>query len=114
MSYKQAILIRADLKLPKGKSAAQAAHAAVEAVMRSEKSDISKWRAEGQMKIALKVADQKELLKYNQMAKDNGLVTATITDAGRTCIAPGTMTCVGIGPAKEEDIDAIVGDLKLY
>ena len=37
MEYKQAILVRNDLKLPKGKMAAQAAHASVEAVLRSEK-----------------------------------------------------------------------------
>lgn len=114
MNYKQAIIIRADLKLPKGKAVAQGAHAAVEAALRSEKSDVSMWRAQGQMKIALKVADQKELLRLNQMAKDMGLVTATITDAGRTCIAPGTMTCAAIGPAPEDDIDAVVKDLKLY
>ncbi|MBR9703458.1 peptidyl-tRNA hydrolase, partial [Candidatus Woesearchaeota archaeon] len=37
MGLKQVILVRADLKLPKGKVGAQTAHAAVEAVLRSEK-----------------------------------------------------------------------------
>jgi PTH2 family peptidyl-tRNA hydrolase len=110
---KQLIIIRADLKLPKGKAAAQAAHASVEATLRSEKEAVKEWRAEGMAKIVLKVEDEKALLKANQLAKDEGLVTAMITDAGRTCIAPGTKTCVGIGPAEEEKLDALFGEEKL-
>ena len=102
---KQAILIRNDLKLPKGKMAAQAAHASVEAVLRSDKDIIKEWRSEGMGKIALKVEDERELLKYLQLAKDQGLVCALITDAGRTCIA--------IGPDDDEKIDNITSDLKL-
>ena len=36
-----------------------------------------------------------------------------VTDAGHTQIAPGTTTCISIGPAPEEKIDKITGDLKL-
>lgn len=110
---KQAIIIRNDLKLPKGKLAAQAGHAAVEAVLRSDKDKIKIWRENGQMKIVLKVDDERSLLKFNQMAKDEGLTTALITDAGRTVIAPGTRTCLGIGPDEEDKVDAIIKELKL-
>ncbi len=110
---KQVILVRQDLKLPKGKLAAQAAHAAVEAAFNSDKKKFNSWREEGQKKIVLKVADEKELLKYLQLAKDNGLKTALITDAGRTVIAPGTKTCVGIGPDEEDKIDEVTGKLKM-
>lgn len=113
MPYKQAILVRADLKLPKGKMSAQAAHASVEAVLKSSKDLIKLWRDEGMAKIVLKVADEKELYKFVQIAKDDGLVTAVITDAGKTVIAPGTVTCAAIGPDKEELVDSIVKDLKL-
>ncbi len=61
----------------------------------------------------LKVAGLKELRKHNQIAKDNGLVTALITDAGKTVIAPGTVTCLGIGPDMEDDINAVTGELKM-
>lgn len=112
-AYKQVILVRADLKLPAGKLAAQAAHASVEAVLRSAQSDVKAWRSEGMMKVVLKVKDEKELRKYQQHAKDVVLVTAIITDAGRTVVAPGTVTCMAIGPAKVSEIDAVTGELPL-
>lgn len=113
MSLKQVILVRQDLKLPKGKLAAQAAHASVEAVLKSDPKDVKMWRAEGMAKIVLKVKDEKELVAYFQKAKDEDLVASLITDAGRTVVAPGTRTCAAIGPADEEMIDVITGKLTL-
>jgi peptidyl-tRNA hydrolase, PTH2 family len=113
MGYKQAILIRQDLKLPKGKMAAQAAHAAVEAVLKCDKKIISSWRNDGMAKIALKVENEKELHKYVQIAKDDGIITSTITDAGHTVVEPGTVTCSAIGPDEESRIDKIINQLKL-
>ena len=113
MTLKQVILVRQDLKLPKGKMSAQVAHASTESVLRSHKDDISKWRTEGMKKVVLRVKDQKELIKYKNLAEDNGLVNALITDAGRTVVEPGTMTCLGIGPDKEEKIDKVTGNLKM-
>ena len=116
MTYKQVVLVRQDLKLPKGKMSAQAGHACVESVLitlKRDKDKVSQWRKEGQKKVILKVADEKELLSYLQRAKDNDLVTAMITDAGRTIVEPGTRTCIGIGPDVEEEIDLITGDLKI-
>jgi PTH2 family peptidyl-tRNA hydrolase len=112
MLYKQVILVRGDLKLPKGKLGAQCAHASVEAVLRSAPSIVDAWRNEGMAKIVLKVKDEKELLKYFQSAKDAGLRASLITDAGRTVVAPGTKTAVAIGPDEEEKIDKITRCLK--
>ncbi len=113
MSHKQAILVVDKLKLPKGKLAAQCAHAAVEAALRAKKSDLDAWRHEGMAKIVLKVADEKELYKYIQLAKDAGLTTSIITDAGHTVVEPGTVTCGAIGPADEDAVNELVGELKL-
>jgi PTH2 family peptidyl-tRNA hydrolase len=110
---KQVILVRQDLKLPKGKMAAQCSHAAVEAVLNSDKKKVDAWRKQGAKKVVLKVKDEKELLKYKQQAKDNKLKTALITDAGKTVIAPGTKTCIAIGPDEEDKIDKITGKLKM-
>mgnify|MGYP000606690816 CR=1 FL=1 len=113
MELKQVIIIRQDLKLPKGKMAAQAAHAAVEAVLKSASDKVKQWRQQGSKKITVKVDSKEELYKHAQRAKDDGFTTAIITDAGRTVIEPGTVTCAAIGPDNEEKIDRITKDLKM-
>ena len=111
--YKQVILVRQDLKLPKGKLAAQVAHACVEAVIKTDKKILTAWRNEGMPKIVLKVKDEKELCQYLQLAHNAHLTTALITDAGRTVLAPGTVTCAAFGPDKEEKIDQLTKKLPL-
>ena len=113
MPYKQVILVREDLKLPKGKLSAQVAHAAVDASSKSDKKIVDLWKKEGGKKVVLKVKDEKELFKYKQMAEDSGLKTALITDAGHTVLQPGTITCLGIGPDGEEKVDRVTGKLKM-
>ena len=81
--------------------------------MKSDKKIVELWKKEGGKKIVLKVKDEKELLKYKQMAEDLGLKTALIKDAGHTVVEPGTITCLGIGPDEEEKIDKVSGKLKM-
>ena len=113
MPYKQVILVREDLKLPKGKLSAQVAHASVDTTLKSDKKIVELWKKEGAKKVVLKVKDEKELLKYKKTAEDLGLKTALIKDAGRTVLEPGTITCLGIGPDLEEKIDKVSGKLKM-
>ena len=82
-------------------------------LFRSDKDFIARWRSEGMKKVILKVNDEKELLKFKSMAEDINLITALIIDAGKTVVEPGTVTCLGIGPDKEEKIDRITGKLKM-
>lgn len=111
MEMKQVIIVRADLKMSKGKVAAQVSHASVDCILKSHKDLIEEWRGQGMKKIILKVKGQKELGKYKQLAEDNNLITGMITDAGHTEIAPGTVTCLGIGPDDEKKIDKVTGEL---
>ena len=113
MEYKQVILVREDLKLPKGKLGAQVAHASVDATLKSDKKIVDAWKKEGAKKVVLKVKDEKELFRYKQMAEDIGLKTALIKDAGLTEVEPGTTTCLGVGPVQEKDVDKITGKLKM-
>ena len=113
MPYKQVILVRDDLKLPKGKLSAQVAHAAVDAATKSDKKIVDLWKKDGGKKIVLKVKDEKELFHYKQLAEDIGLKTALITDAGHTVVEPGTKTCLGIGPDEDSKIDSVTGKLKM-
>ena len=108
---KQVILIREDLGLSKGKLASQCSHASVEAVLKSNKKIIEEWRKFSK-KVVLKVDNENDLIKYKKEAEKVKLVTALIRDAGLTEIPPGTITCLAIGPDKEEKIDKITGKLK--
>jgi PTH2 family peptidyl-tRNA hydrolase len=110
---KQVIIVRSDLKMPKGKMCAQVAHASVSAVLKSDKKVVKEWCSSGMAKIVVKVGSLRELRKYNQLAKDAGIVTAVITDAGRTVVASGTTTCCAVGPYKEKVVDAVTSSLKL-
>ena len=114
--YKQVIVFRSDLKLSKGKAAAQAGHAAVSAAeeaRRHRKEWYDGWVSEGQCKIAVKVKSEKELLALEDEAKRMALPLALIVDRGLTEIPPNTTTCLGIGPAPAEKIDKITGKLPL-
>lgn len=111
MELKQVILVRADLKLSAGKLAAQVAHASVNCVMKSDNDLVREWNSFGAKKVVLKVKNDAELHKYEQAAKDAGLKTYVVSDAGLTEVPPGTETCMGIGPDKEEKIDAVTGGL---
>jgi peptidyl-tRNA hydrolase, PTH2 family len=110
---KQVIVVRQDLRLPAGKLAAQVAHAAVSCYDKTSAATKKKWLAEGMKKVVLKVKDEKELLKYADSARMAGLATSIITDAGRTVVEPGTITCAGIGPDDDDSIDAVTGSLKM-
>src|SRR3989338_4746256 len=110
---KQAILIRSDLRMEKGKICSQAAHASVESVLKSDKSIVGIWHEEGMKKIVLKVRDKKELLDFKKKAESINLVTALITDACLTVFDRPTTTCLAMGPDEDEKIDAIIKDLKL-
>jgi len=110
---KQAILIRQDLKMPKGKLAAQSSHASVDAVLNSDRNIVEKWKSEGGKKLILKVSDINELKKYYNKAKKEKLVAVIIKDAGKTFFSKSTVTCIAIGPDKDDKIDRVTGELSL-
>ncbi len=113
---KQAIVVRADLKMGKGKAAAQVAHASLSAAEEGRARRprwYEEWLEQGQAKIVLKVDSEETLQELLRKAKSAGLPASLIVDRGLTQLEPGTVTCLGIGPAPDAEVDAVTGKLKL-
>ena len=98
--YKQCLILRTDLKLSCGKMCAQAAHASICAYEKTSLLDKKAWMLEGQKKVALKAHGERVLYELKAIAEIQGLPVSLIIDAGYTEIPPGTVTALGIGPAK--------------
>lgn len=110
---KQVIVVNAELALPKGKLAAQVAHAAVAAFLKAAPRAQSAWLAAGMPKVVVKASNEAALRDLRSKAQSAGLPVALIADAGRTVVPSGTVTCVGIGPASAAQLDLLTGALKL-
>lgn len=109
-------MVRTDLKMGKGKTAVQVAHAAVltsEKARQMHKQWYSGWIVNGQAKIAVKIGSEEELLALRREAEGKGLPVALVEDRGLTQLEPGTRTCLGIGPAPAAILDRLTGSLKL-
>ena len=112
-SYKQVIIVRADLKLSKGKMAAQVAHASLDAYKKAGSLAVEEWEISGSKKIVLKVDGIQQLIDIYEQLKQAKLKPSIIKDAGLTEVEPGTVTCLAVGPAEQSEIDKITGKLKM-
>lgn len=142
MSYrsKQMLIVRRDLKMRKGKIAAQASHASVEAVLKAivkenrmaqlrvseegyayldapegEESPLTDWFRYGMAKICVYVDSEEALRALDAKAREMGVVTALILDAGMTEFhGEPTYTALAFEPLEAERADTLTGDLPLY
>jgi peptidyl-tRNA hydrolase len=110
---KQVILVNESLEMPRGKLAAQVAHASVASFLSSNREPQKSWLSVGMPKVVLAVNTEEELLNFYHAALKENLPTQLIKDAGKTVVKPGTVTWVGIGPAEETRINQITGNLEL-
>ncbi len=114
--YKQAVIIREDLGMSKGKLVSQACHACLEASEEAKEIDFNAWEAwriEGAKKVVLAVSSMEELIELEKNAKKLKLPCALIKDRGLTELPPCTLTTLGIGPAESRSIDRVTGSLRL-
>jgi PTH2 family peptidyl-tRNA hydrolase len=110
---KQVIVVNQALNLPKGKLAVQVAHAAVSAFLFAGADAQAAWLRIGMPKIVVGAAGEDELLRLRDAAERSGVPAALVQDAGKTVLLPGTVTCVGLGPAPIDLLDTLTGGLKL-
>lgn len=115
--FKMILVVRTDLKMGKGKVAAQCSHAAVSAFKQVQCRNpeiLKKWEYYGQPKVVVKVPDEDSLMELLCHAKEVGLPVSLIQDAGRTQIAPGSRTVLSVGPGPADLVDKVTGHLRLY
>jgi len=133
---KQVLVLRTDLKMRKGKTASQGAHASGKVFFDTIPRDALElgfpegferirltvevdrpmflWLAGIFTKVCCRADSEEELLEIYEKAKAAGLPCCLITDAGKTEFhGVPTNTAVAVGPAMPEDIDPITGHLKL-
>lgn len=87
---------------------------AYQRALRHHPAILEQWEEGGQAKVVLKVETERELLELATMARNLGLITSLVCDAGRTQIAPGSKTVLGIGPGPVKTVDRVSGHLKLF
>tara|TARA_B100001778_G_scaffold334793_1_gene347844 strand:+ start:2034 stop:2453 length:420 start_codon:yes stop_codon:yes gene_type:complete len=113
---KMVFIINSELKMGKGKIAAQVGHAAVSSTLKSgDKTPelLEAWLASGQKKICVKGNDAEHLLQLEKQSSERDITTVKINDAGHTQIPSGSLTVLSLGPDMETNLNKITGDLKL-
>ena len=118
---KQIIIMRTDLFMRKGKMIAQGCHASLGAA--NQHYNEYEWEINGHTKICVRIDSLEELEEiYKTVSKWNNKASFPkdyipiykVTDAGRTEFHDvPTVTCMAIGPARDELIDKFTGHLKL-
>lgn len=112
---KQIIVMRKDLKMPRGKEIAQGAHASMKAtLLHMNDPRVKEWLNGMFTKIAVGVNSEEELLAVYNSAREAGIIAELITDSGLTVFnGVPTNTCIAIGPDTHENLQPITGNLKL-
>ncbi|MBQ8897261.1 MAG: aminoacyl-tRNA hydrolase [Clostridia bacterium] len=136
---KMMIVMRRDLRMRKGKIAAQAGHACVDAVLtalakegrtgdfemtgdgpvlkNTDKpgSPLTDWFEFGCAKVCVYVDSEEALMDIAKKAQEKGIIASVITDAGMTEFhGVPTKTCLALEPLPADVADELTGHLPLY
>ncbi len=112
------LIVRADLKMSKGKIAAQCGHAVQWLVVNNMSNGIKKnsfmqYLIGAHPKIVLKVSNEEELNNITTQCIENRISYYQVVDAGRTQIPPNTKTVLGIGPIRRSEVPSKIKTFKL-
>uniref|UniRef100_A0A7S2YD90 peptidyl-tRNA hydrolase n=1 Tax=Entomoneis paludosa TaxID=265537 RepID=A0A7S2YD90_9STRA len=114
--YKMVLCVNTSLSMGKGKIAAQCCHAAVGCYKRANKTipnAVKAWECTGCAKIAVKCPSEEEMDLICAKAMSKGIPVYLVEDAGRTQIAAGSRTVLGLGPAPVSVFEGVSDHLKL-
>jgi PTH2 family peptidyl-tRNA hydrolase len=110
------LVVNQQLSMGKGKIAAQCGHASVacyKRAMRDCPNAVTAWERTGCAKIAVKCPVQDEMEVLAIAASERGIPVYLVEDAGRTQIAAGSRTVLGLGPAPTYAFEGLTSHLKL-
>lgn len=128
---KQIIVVRNDLKMRKGKIAAQVAHASILSIANNAQvsdtiydgkytmkiritPETKEWLKSDYKKIVVYVNSDHELLDLKSNCEKRGIPATLVIDNGLTEFnGKKTLTCLAVGPANDKEIDEITCDLPL-
>lgn len=126
MTAKQVIVMRKDLNMRKGKMIAQGAHASLKVFLDRGTTEDGKsysfsltpamqvWLGGRFTKVCVSVDSEAELDEVATAARAAGIPVAVIVDSGQTEFhGVPTKTCLAVGPAWSDEVDAITGKLPL-
>ncbi len=118
--------MRKDLNMRKGKMIAQGSHASLKVLLDrggltpdggfafTTTPAMAAWLGGRFKKVCVSVTSEAELDGVAERARAAGLPCAVIVDAGHTEFhGVPTKTCLAIGPAWADEVDAITGSLPL-
>lgn len=113
--FKMVLVVRNDLKMGKGKIAAQCSHATLglyKKLHNRAPKALNRWEMCGQVKVVVKIESEDDMLVLQGRAKSINIPTHITIDAGRTQIEPNSRTVMAVlGPA--DMVDSVTGGLKL-
>lgn len=97
-----------------GKIIAQCGHAVEHLVLSCPRPLLNTYRSRAcSRKVSLGVPGEKELDELAQKARDAGILSYKVRDAGLTQVEAGTTTVLGIGPVRPTVVQDFLGGLKL-
>jgi PTH2 family peptidyl-tRNA hydrolase len=108
-------IVRRDLKMGKGKIAAQCGHAILgvfRKLLKQRPGIAHQWHKKEFPKVFFHCEDEVQMLSIEEWARQKGYCTIVIHDAGRTQIAAGSATVLGIAPVALSHLKEFTGDLK--
>ena len=107
------LIVRTDLKMQRGKIAAQCGHAVENLVHRCPHTIYQKYSDNAHPKVVLAVASLKEFEELRSDCYKAHIAWHVVTDAGKTQVKPGTQTVLGVGPVSKKNVPASISNLKL-
>merc|ERR1712176_333046 len=114
--YKLVLVVNKSLKMKSGKIAAQCGHASVacyKSALRQCPNALKAWENTGCAKVAVSCPNEEEMLCIMRKAYEKQIPLYLVEDAGRTQIAAGSKTVLGLGPAPVREFVGVTDHLKL-